>query len=534
MVQVVGNQKKMNTNPETGKSVRNRNRKRRENARAKGANNGKLNDNSQSGGQLSRFKGQANSDGYDTEQLITKVGSAAKNLAEAQGRLSKRVFRRVDPGMGNLTPVRKENHLRASNKGIKETKKPLNKRGNPGKGHFALEDKEMKKPLNKNWVVKGSRLKDEGEKPSVDSSNEKDEDRRSGKPASTDSQKIESKKDGEIGGGKIGSDRFRGRKDIASIVSSCCVEAGFEPTGLPLRKFHKDYFEKTGLKEHYARYLAEKQLPAACDSQKELIERKLDMVDCLKAEKDFSAGTIAGVPGCGKSTVLKKIQGQATDTILLYANPNLESCYKSIDNSFYTQTALVADINHTFATILIDEYTLCESAEILLLQRKFEASRVFLFGDRCQGDIDSLISPEWLKVPRIFSGKKSYRFGKETAALLKEFGLDIEGADIPDKVEKSIYEGKVDEDSQCLCFSTKTRDDLLDCSINCKLVEGTQGQEFERVTLFVAEWDQEYFSNSQLLLVGLTRHKTYLALKTAPEIDLRNSSVAEVKSHSYA
>jgi len=299
-----------------------------------------------------------------------------------------------------------------------------------------------------------------------------------------------------------------------------------------LKKFPKDYFEKTGLKDHYYGYLNDNQLPKACDKQRELVLCKLDMVEDLKAEKDFSAGTIAGVPGCGKSTVLKKIQGQATDTILLYANPNLESSYKSIENSFYTQTALVANINHTYSTILIDEYTLCESAEILLLQRKFKSSRVFLFGDRCQGDIDSLISPEWLKVPRIFEGKKSHRFGKETAKLLSEFGLNVEGADVPDQVIKSEYLGKVDEKSQCLCFSPRTKDDLLECSVNCILVEDTQGQQFERVTLFVAEWDQEYFKNSQQLLVGLTRHRTYLEIKT--DINLSNLSVAEVKSHSYA
>ncbi|BAP18645.1 putative triple gene block 1 [Gentian ovary ringspot virus] len=511
------------------KTVKSRNQRRRENARMKrkSVDNAKLNGNFLSKGELGRFKGKAKDDGYDTEQLISKVGFAAKDLAEAQSRFSKRVSR-------NVPTV-------SAKAGSQTQRKQI-----PGKPEKGVTGKWVKKATKFNKVEtkkpSDATLLKSAEVPTVttpkggeiEDSRPVKEEKAEIVSAKSDTAVTEGIKDEETGGGKIGSDLFKGKRDIASVVSSCCVEAGFEPTGSPLRKFPKDYFEKTGLKDNYIGYLIEKCLPAACDSQKELIERKINMVNCLMAEKDFSAGTIAGVPGCGKSTVLKKIQGQVTDAILLYANPSLESCYKSVDNSFYTQTALVADINHTFATILIDEYTLCESAEILLLQRKFKSSRVFLFGDRCQGDIDSLISPEWLKVPRIFSGKRSYRFGRETAALLKEFGLDIEGADVPDKVVKSNYEGKVDEDSQCLCFSTRTRDDLLDCSVSCKLVEGTQGQEFERVTLFVAEWDQEYFRNSQLLLVGLTRHKTYLELKTAPEVDLRNLSVAEVKSHNYA
>lgn len=530
--------------------------------------------------------------GYDTEQLRDQVGTAAKALADAQSRFTERVSRKAPKSRrrnlkeGPMKWVKKNLNSEEPNLGSEKNKKEteaviakrdaamprkVEQRKSQPKSVRApevispeaeptakLDTKQASETKNLPPEVEGelsrpqtrsvekSQPKSAGAQevlsskaePTVEPKAKQESEAKNLPPevasGLSGSQTEAIEKSQRKAQSKIGSDQFRGRKDIAQIVSASCVEAGFSPTGFPMRKFPRDYFELTGLKKHYVRYLEEQQKPKACDSQRELLDHKLNMVEVLKAEKDFSAGIVTGVPGCGKSTVLKKIQGQATDTILLYANPNLESCYKSLENSFYTQSALVADINHTFSTILIDEYTLCESAEILLLQRKFKSSRVFLFGDRCQGDIDSLISPEWLKIPRLFEGKRSYRFGQQTACLLKEFGLDIEGSDLEDKVVKSEYEGPVDETSQCLCFSEKTKSDLLECSVNCKLVGDTQGQQFERVTLFVAGWDQDYFKNSQLLLVGLTRHKTFLELKTSPEIDLRNLSVAEVRTHSYA
>nr|QKS69551.1 putative first triple gene block protein [Erysiphe necator associated gora-like virus 1] len=322
----------------------------------------------------------------------------------------------------------------------------------------------------------------------------------------------------------------QGGKDVAAIVSRECSKAGFEATGVPARVFEGSFFEDSGFLPKFKNYLVNKQFPKACSNRKGLIKRSLDQLDSLEPTGKFRAATILGVPGSGKTTLLTNIKRALPEALLVYPNVNLESNYRSFESSYYLPKILALDIELNFSTVLVDEYTLCESAELLLLQRKVKATRIFLFGDRGQGNSDSLVSPEWLQVPCIYEKISSHRYGGATSGFLKKVGLNIEGSnDIVDSVEELGYEGESEVTDINLCFSEKTKADLQECGIDCSIVNQVQGSEFESATVFIADWDSNV--SFEEFVVGFTRHRKKLIVRSAHEVKLLGEP--RVRTHKY-
>nr|AAO15514.1 P49 [Peanut clump virus M] len=316
---------------------------------------------------------------------------------------------------------------------------------------------------------------------------------------------------------KLGSDRFVG-EDPLKLIARAASEAGFSPTGRVMKRFPADVFERSKFIAMYDRYLVNLREKACCEAERKRVQSKLIQLRTLPPTTSFLAGTVTGVPGSGKSTLLKRIQKELPNSVCLLANKELKNDFAGVPAVFSVEEMLLSAIPSHFNVMLVDEYTLMQSAEILLLQRKLEARIVVLFGDREQGNTNKLTSPEWLHVPIVFCNDCSFRFGKQTAEFCKEQGFSLQGQGQEDEVIKGEYEGEGEETDINLCFTEETRQDLLEVGVDALLVENVQGKTFSSVSLFVRESDKSSYSNPHLRLVAITRHRKLLVLRADPEV----------------
>nr|AAO15509.1 P49 [Peanut clump virus N] len=316
---------------------------------------------------------------------------------------------------------------------------------------------------------------------------------------------------------KLGSDKFVG-EDPLKLIAKAALEAGFSATGRVMKRFPADVFEKSKFIGMYDRYLMNLREKACCMEERKKVQSKLIQLRTLPPTTSFLAGTVTGVPGSGKSTLLKTIQKELPNSVCLLANKELKNDFAGVPAVFSVEEMLLSAVPSHFNVMLVDEYTLMQSAEILLLQRKIEARIVVLFGDREQGNTNKLTSPEWLHVPIIFSNDSSFRFGSQTAEFCREQGFNLQGQGQDDKVIKGEYEGEGEDTDVNLCFTEETRQDLLEVGVDAFLVENVQGKTFSSVSLFVREGDKFAYSNPHLRLVAITRHRRLLVLRADPEV----------------
>nr|AAO15519.1 P49 [Peanut clump virus B] len=316
---------------------------------------------------------------------------------------------------------------------------------------------------------------------------------------------------------KLGSEKFIG-EDPLKLIARAASEAGFSATGRVMKRFPADVFERSKFIGMYDRYLVNLREKACCSEERKKVQSKLIQLRTLTPTVSFLAGTVTGVPGSGKSTLLKKIQRELPNSVCLLANKELKNDFAGVPAVFSVEEMLLSAVPSHFNVMLVDEYTLMQSAEILLLQRKVEARIVVLFGDREQGNTNKLTSPEWLHVPIIFSNERSFRFGRQTAEFCREQGFNLQGQGQEDSVIKSEYEGEGEETDINLCFTEETRQDLLEVGVDALLVENVQGKTFSSVSLFVRGSDKSAYSNPHLRLVAVTRHRKLLVLRADPEV----------------
>lgn len=297
-------------------------------------------------------------------------------------------------------------------------------------------------------------------------------------------------------------------------LSKICIESGFKPTGKVLRKFSGNHFERSGLAREFDLHLSSKK-DKGCNLNKEQTEVVLKKLRTRRKPVDFYGGAVTGVPGSGKSTLLRRLQCEGNiHSVVILGNDRQKHNFSNIPACYSAKEILLLQTQLQFDVLLIDEYTLLNNGEILLLQRILGSKIVVIFGDRAQGSTNSLGSAEWLQFPVVYQSSISRRFGKETAKLCASQGLEFEGNEsIEDKVETTDYEGSSEVTDINLVFSTKTQEDLLECNIGSTLVEEVQGAEFDSVTLFILESDEPYLRNKHLVAVALTRQRTRLIVR---------------------
>nr|QZA75384.1 triple gene block protein 1 [Peanut clump virus] len=316
---------------------------------------------------------------------------------------------------------------------------------------------------------------------------------------------------------RLGSDNFVG-DDPLKVLSEEALKAGFQHTGKVMKRFPADVFERSKFVGMYDRHLTTLREKACCKKERDQIQSKLIQLRQLKPSCDFLAGTVSGVPGSGKSTLLRNVQKKLRNSVCLLANKELKSDFAGVPSVFSVEEMLLSAVPSSFNVMLVDEYTLTQSAEILLLQRKLGAKIVVLFGDREQGNTNKLTSPEWLHVPIVFSSDSSHRFGPETAKFCEDQGFSLEGKGGEDKIVKGDYEGEGEETEVNLCFTEETKADLAEVQVEAFLVSSVQGRTFPSVSLFVRENDKSAFSNPHLRLVAITRHRKLLSIRADPEV----------------
>nr|AAO15504.1 P47 [Peanut clump virus Ni] len=316
---------------------------------------------------------------------------------------------------------------------------------------------------------------------------------------------------------KLGSENYIG-EDPLKVLSEEALKAGFQHTGRVMRRFPADIFEKSRFIGMYDRHLTSLREKACCKKERDQVQSKLIQLRQLQPSCGFLAGTVSGVPGSGKSTLLKNVQKKLRNSVCLLANKELKGDFAGVPSVFSVEEMLLSAVPSNFNIMLVDEYTLTQSAEILLLQRKLGAKIVVLFGDREQGNTNTLTSPEWLHVPIIFSSDSSHRFGLETAKFCEDQGFILEGKGGEDRVVKGDYEGEGEETEVNLCFTEETKADLAEVQVEALLVSSVQGRTFPSVSLFVRENDKPAFSDPHLRLVAITRHRKLLSIRADPEV----------------
>nr|QKO00699.1 triple-gene-block protein 1 [Potato mop-top virus]QKO00720.1 TGBp1 [Potato mop-top virus] len=321
----------------------------------------------------------------------------------------------------------------------------------------------------------------------------------------------------EEGGGGLGSANYLGKRQL-DFVAKLCVESGFKSTGKPLKRYPAEFFKSSGLLEKFDKYLSSR-LDKGCNLSQRESEVVLKNLRSKRAEQSFLAGAVTGVPGSGKTTLLRKVQCEGGfNSIVILGNPRSKTEFSNLPSCYTAKEILLLGIAIKCEVLLIDEYTLLTSGEILLLQKITNSRIVILFGDRAQGSSNTLCSPEWLQVPVIFQSLTSRRFGKATANLCRRQGFDFEGSEHEDKVVESPYEGSSPPTDINIVFSESTREDLLECGIESTLVSDVQGKEYNTVTLFIPDEDREYLTNAHLRSVAFSRHKFVLEIRCNPEL----------------
>ncbi|AKH39760.1 TGBp1 [Drakaea virus A] len=335
----------------------------------------------------------------------------------------------------------------------------------------------------------------------------------------------------------VASDKFRGSLDVVQIIVDNCRRSEFRHTGAVLKNLPVDYFEVSGLWEHFVTNLTNK-CSTCCDAFRTVCEQKLWCLENCEGSR-FLLGSITGVPGAGKSYLLKQIhKDYSLDSVCVLGNSVARASFQGLDKVFTVDEVLTADLPLKFKVLLIDEFTLVESAEILLLQRKVGASYVILFGDISQTTNNDLSCSLWLLSPIIFSKGSSRRFGAETVKFLNLQGFDCEGeSSIKDTVILGdYYNCEAPEVDVLVAFTESTASDLRECGLVAQLVEDIQGKEFGRVTVFLRDEDKAIVEDNHLRLVAFSRHITLLVVRAEPLVlsllesgELRNCK----QSHPY-
>ncbi|CAA86470.1 beta-B protein [Lychnis ringspot virus] len=332
------------------------------------------------------------------------------------------------------------------------------------------------------------------------------------------------------------------RYEKADAFMNKIVEAsrasGFQPTGQNFKRCPANLFEKCKLRALYDKHLRVLHKDA-CDSEKERIAAKSFLHRSLRPNVDFKVGIVSGVAGSGKSTLIRKLCSEA-DAMCVLANPRLkETDYKGQSKTFTLQQVLLSIVPMTSDIVIVDEYTLAESAELLLLQRKLQATFLVLFGDVAQGNAKTASSLEYLQFPVVFISKTSHRLGKHTAELCKKHGQAFEpGSPEEDEIIVADYLGAADTTEKNIAFTKETVEDLRDAGVEASLVLETQGKEYESVTLFIRESDEAAMADSHLRAVALTRHRKKLIIRAEPGVqssflngELKSKTSAD--SHKY-
>nr|UZP17245.1 Triple gene block 1 Protein [Lychnis ringspot virus] len=332
--------------------------------------------------------------------------------------------------------------------------------------------------------------------------------------------------------------RYEKANAFMNKVVDACHASGFQPTGQNFKLCPANLFEKCKLAALYDKHLRALHKDA-CDSEKERIAAKSFLHRSLRPNVDYKVGIVSGVAGSGKSTLIRKLCSEA-DAMCVLANPRLkETDYKGQNRTFTLQQVLLSIVPMTSDIVIVDEYTLAESAELLLLQRKLQATFLVLFGDVAQGSAKTASSLEYLQFPVVFISKKSHRLGKHTAELCSKHGQAFEpGSSEEDVIIVADYHGEADTTDKNIAFTKETVNDLRDAGVEASLVLETQGKEYESVSLFVRESDEAAVADPHLRAVALTRHRKKLVIRAEPGIqssflngDLNSKTSAD--SHKY-
>nr|AUW36695.1 beta b protein [Barley stripe mosaic virus] len=323
------------------------------------------------------------------------------------------------------------------------------------------------------------------------------------------------------------------------FVHETCLKSDFEYTGRQYFRARSNFFEMIKLASLYDKHLKEC-MARACTLERERLKRKLLLVRALKPAVDFLTGIISGVPGSGKSTIVRTLLKGEFPAVCALANPALMNDYSGIEGVYGLDDLLLSAVPITSDLLIIDEYTLAESAEILLLQRRLRASMVLLVGDVAQGKATTASSIEYLTLPVIYRSETTYRLGQETASLCSKQGNRMVSKGGKDTVIITDYDGETDGTEKNIAFTVDTVRDVKDCGYDCALAIDVQGKEFDSVTLFLRNEDRKALADKHLRLVALSRHKSRLIIRADAEIrqafltgDIDLSSKAS-NSHRYS
>lgn len=229
---------------------------------------------------------------------------------------------------------------------------------------------------------------------------------------------------------------------------------------------------------------------------------------------------ITGGPGCGKSTVIRKVCRMVKKTVVMVPFKRLVADYP--DELCYTQHNCVLQERET-RLLLVDEFTGCDMGMVFAACLNQGCSKIILWGDKKQTWLQDKEGVSFKnEQPPVYARLTSnYRNPREDVLFLNALFKDDMKPMVKDvglclgiSVEE-LYGGKIRADTANLTFSRDSVNELRETYfINAITVRSSQGATYDKVSLFVFERDLNMCVNLPLLRVALSRHTQSLTIFT--------------------
>lgn len=227
---------------------------------------------------------------------------------------------------------------------------------------------------------------------------------------------------------------------------------------------------------------------------------------------------VVGGPGCGKTTVIKKICDTVDNCTVMVPFKRLQADY--LTERCYTQHNCVVK-EMTTNLLLVDEFTGCDVGMVCAAAINQGCSRIILWGDVLQTwlqDSEGVGFKDY-KIPTFVKLKGNFRNPKKDTELLNSVFDDDMVSKKEDQAEtiivRELFGDNVDDEGANLTFSRDSVDELKNqYFISAITVRSSQGATYERVNLFVFQRDLNMFTNPPLFRVACSRHKCKLVIYT--------------------
>nr|AMQ23298.1 hypothetical protein [Mangifera indica latent virus] len=307
--------------------------------------------------------------------------------------------------------------------------------------------------------------------------------------------------------------------DIFSKCEEVCRSAGFNWIGCKPRKISWSDLVNSKMIEDYKNHLQDVIAESGCDTTITINGHILS--NLLNLEKDDSfkenwharVGLISGCAGSGKSTIIRRLcEDRFVELIVPNCNIRdnfMDCCLAKTPVESHLITTRMDDSK----VIIVDEFTLFHTCEIMLVAMIRNVRNIICFGDFGQNLQIRNGSMGFSGIPVLGDSRQSHRVPKHSQWLVDKLNLNftcvgkgLGTTEILDTDEMVPAGYKV------LCLSNTTLEWVMNSGIEASLVSDNQGLQFEDVCVIINDDDVEHVSDLGMMTVCVSRHMRNLRI----------------------